>query len=154
MKNLRCLAAVPAVACLLVTPVHAEHDPQDAIVVTATRTAVTADESLASVTVLTHADIVRSEARSVPELLRGTAGIDLAIQGGYGKLTNAFLRGTNAGHVLVLIDGVKIGSATAGTPAWEFLPLAEIERIEVVPRQEPSELPRAEDPRAEPPKKS
>jgi vitamin B12 transporter len=42
------------------------------------------------------------------------------------------LRGTNPGHVLLLVDGIPLGSATAGTPAWEYLPLAQAERIEVV----------------------
>jgi vitamin B12 transporter len=132
MKNVRSLATVAVVACLPITLAHAEPDPRDAIIITATRTAVTADESLASVTVLTRADIAHSGARSVPELLRGVAGMDFATQGGYGKLANSYVRGTNPGQVLVLIDGVKIGSATAGTPAWEFLPLSEIDRVEIV----------------------
>jgi vitamin B12 transporter len=132
MKIVRSLAAITVVACLPVTLTHAESDPRDAVIVTATRTAVTADELLASATVLTRADIARSGARNVPELLRGVAGMDFATQGGYGKLTNSYVRGTNPGQVLVLIDGVKIGSATAGTPAWEFLPLSEIDRVEIV----------------------
>ncbi len=102
------------------------------VIVTATRTAQTADETLASVSVITRADIERSQAQSLPELLMGTAGVDVAIQGGWGKVSSIFMRGTNSSHVLVLIDGIKVGSITLGTTAFEHLPLSQIERIEIV----------------------
>jgi vitamin B12 transporter len=36
-----------------------------------------------------------------------------------------------ARHTLLLIDGVRYGSATLGTPVWENIPLDSIERIEI-----------------------
>ncbi len=102
------------------------------IFVTATRTAKTADASLASVTVITRQDIERSQVESVSELLTGLAGIDSTVNGGYGKTTSLFLRGTNSNHVLVMIDGIKIGQATTGMASLEFLPLAQIDHIEIV----------------------
>jgi vitamin B12 transporter len=42
------------------------------------------------------------------------------------------MRGTESDHVLVLVDGIKIGSATAGTVPFEHIPLSQVERIEVV----------------------
>ena len=102
------------------------------VVVTATRSAQTVDDALASVTVITREDIDNSQALTLPEVLRSVPGLDLTTQGGYGKVTSVFLRGTESDHVLVLIDGVKVGSATAGTTAFEHLPLSQIERIEIV----------------------
>ncbi len=102
------------------------------IVITPTRTAKTADQSLTPVSVITRADIERSQAQSVQELLRGGAGIAVANNGGDGKISAVFLRGSNSGHVLVLVDGIKHGSATAGTTAFEHIPVDQIERIEVV----------------------
>jgi vitamin B12 transporter len=127
------LALCAAVAVVSATAVQAA-DPADQppVIVTATRTAQTVDSSLASVTVITREDIERTQAKTVPELLRGIPGVDLTTQGGPGKLTSVFLRGTNSGHVLVLIDGNRIGAATNGGISWEFLPLSEIERIEIV----------------------
>lgn len=104
----------------------------DDIVVTATRTAQTADASLASVTVITRKDIERSQAVSLDEILRGVPDLDVARNGGYGKNTAVYLRGTNAGHVLVLVDGVRAASATLGTFAWQDLSPEQIERIEIV----------------------
>lgn len=102
------------------------------LVVTATRTAQTAEQSLAAVTVIDRAEIERKQAASLPELLRGVPGASLANNGGPGKTTSLFLRGTESDHVLVLIDGIKVGSATSGSAALQDLPVELIERIEIV----------------------
>ena len=104
----------------------------DTIVVTATRTAINAEDSNVPVQVLDREAIERSQATSLLDLLRGRAGINLANQGGPGKLSSMFLRGTESDHVLVLVDGVRIGSATSGMAAFQDLPLAQVERIEIV----------------------
>ena len=65
-------------------------------------------------------------------LLRGRAGIDLGNQGGLGKISTLFLRGTESDQVLVLVDGVRIGSATAGLVSFQDIPVEQIDRIEIV----------------------
>lgn len=117
---------------LLLTPVVVSAQTLDTVVVTASRIAETADDSLASVTVITREDIERQQAYSVPDLLRGVPGLNVVSTGGRGNNTSLFLRGTNSNHVLVLIDGIKVGSATTGQAAFEDLPIEEIERIEIV----------------------
>ena len=104
----------------------------DTIVVTATRTELNAIDSNVPVQVIDREVIERSQATSLLDLLRGRAGMDFANQGGAGKLSSMFLRGTESDHVLVLVDGVRIGSATAGMTSFQDLPLEQIERIEVV----------------------
>src|SRR3989344_5302878 len=130
MKRLS-LFCTAAMAAAMLSPVHAA-TTEEAVIVTATRTARTADETLASVSVITRADIERTQAKSVAELLAGEAGVDTTANGGYGKSTSVFLRGTNSDHTLVLIDGVNVGSATLGTAPWQYLPLDQMERIESV----------------------
>ncbi|HWU52222.1 MAG TPA: TonB-dependent vitamin B12 receptor [Tahibacter sp.] len=129
-------AAVAAFLTLPAAPLLAEpapHTPElDDIIVTATRTAVTVDDSLAPVNVITRQDIERLQARSLLDLLRGLPGVSLSNNGGPGKQTSLFLRGTESDHLLVLIDGVRIGSATAGSAAFQDLPVEQIERIEIV----------------------
>ncbi|MDD2161601.1 TonB-dependent vitamin B12 receptor [Pseudomonas sp. MIL19] len=100
-------------------------------VVTATRTA-TPLVSVASSSVITREDIERSQAQSVPDMLRGLAGVQIVSNGGRGKSTSLYLRGTSEKQLLVLIDGVKVGSATSGAAALQDIPLALVERIEVV----------------------
>lgn len=105
---------------------------QPPVIVTATRTAQTADETLASATVITQADIARLQARSVEDLLRGVPGLNIVNSGGPGKQTSFFLRGTESDHVLVLIDGIRVGSVTSGTTSFENIPIQQIDRIEIV----------------------
>ena len=104
----------------------------DQVVVTATRTQTPIADSLFPVQVIDRGDIERSQARSLPELLRGRAGIDLGNQGGLGKLSTVFMRGTESDQVLVLVDGVRVGSATAGLVSFQDLPVEQIDRIEIV----------------------
>ena len=89
-------------------------DTLDEVVVTATRTAITTDAALAPVEVIDRDAIARSQAGSLGELLRGRAGINLSNQGGAGKLSALFVRGSEADHVLVLVDGVRVRAATSG----------------------------------------
>jgi vitamin B12 transporter len=102
------------------------------VVVTATRTEQTQDQTLSAITVIDRADIERLQPASLADLLRGTPGMQLANNGGPGKATSIFLRGTESDHVLVLVDGIKIGSATTGTAALQDIPVEQIERIEIV----------------------
>ena len=104
----------------------------DNLVVTATRTAITADAALAAVEVIDREQLDASSARSLPELLRGRAGISIVNQGGMGKLSTLFLRGTESDHTLFLIDGIRVGNSTSGLTSLQDIPLSQIERIEIV----------------------
>ena len=105
---------------------------KEPIVVTATRTVQTVDASLASVTVIKREDIERQQSRSIHDLLRGVTGINIINNGGPGKNTSIQMRGTESDHIMVLIDGIRVGSATSGTTAFENIPIEQIERIEIV----------------------
>ncbi|HET8818171.1 MAG TPA: TonB-dependent vitamin B12 receptor [Xanthomonadaceae bacterium] len=104
----------------------------DEVVVTATRTATTVDETLAPLEVIDREEITRSQARSLQELLRGRAGISMSTQGGAGKLSTLFMRGAESDHVVVLVDGVRVGSPTSGLVSFQDLPVELIERVEIV----------------------
>ncbi len=124
--------AMAAVA--LAAPLHTAQSATNlgVINVTANRTALTADETLAPVTIITREEIQASQAKDLTSLLDGLPGIAMTNNGGLNKVTNIRLRGTGSNHVLVLVDGIRIGSATLGTVAFEHIPLNHIERIEVV----------------------
>lgn len=101
-------------------------------VVTATRSASRADELVSEVKVVDRAAIEASTARTLPELLARTAGVQTAATGGRGSNSQVFIRGAENRHTILLVDGVRLGSATAGTPSWETIPIEMIERIEVL----------------------
>ena len=101
-------------------------------VVTATRTPVQAARLTRDVSVITRDDIARAGPTSLPELLSREAGIEFASNGGDGRQSSLFIRGTNSNQSVVLIDGVRVVSATTGATALEQIPLEQIERIEIV----------------------
>jgi vitamin B12 transporter len=124
-----------ALGVAFIASAHAETLPEfvgETIVVTPTRTDQSLDQTLAPVIVITRADIMRLQAKSLIELLSGQAGITLANSGGAGMQTSIFMRGSNSNHVLVMVDGIKIGSATTGAAAFQDIPVEQIERIEIV----------------------
>ncbi|HRF84373.1 MAG TPA: TonB-dependent receptor plug domain-containing protein, partial [Pseudoxanthomonas sp.] len=125
-----------AVALVLALPAIASASDRatdlDEVLVTATRTEIALRDSLSPAQVIDRAEIERSQATSLQQLLAGRAGINLTNTGGLGKQTSLFLRGAGSNQLLVLVDGVRIGSATAGLPALQDLPVEQIERIEIV----------------------
>ena len=136
---MKILAAAIGVAlappCLLASnAVRAEPDAvrQPEVVVTASRTARSVDDTLASVTVITREDIERSQAPDVVELLRLVPGVDVVRTGGPGQAVTLIVRGGNSNHALVLIDGVRVANTAQGLYDFAHLPLEQVERIEVV----------------------
>lgn len=111
---------------------NAETDNLSEIVVTATRTETDKTELASAVTVITRSDIERRQVRTLPELLKGSTGLDVVQTGGYGQPASVYMRGAEASHILVLIDGIKAGSVTLGSTAFELIPVDQIERIEII----------------------
>ncbi|MDH0867728.1 TonB-dependent receptor [Mitsuaria sp. GD03876] len=122
------LLAAPAVSSLA----FAQSAPLDPVIVIGTREAQPLSKSVADV-VLIDADMLRnSGAGSVADVLRRYAGLQLTPNGGPGQTTGYLLRGSNTSSTVVMIDGVRVGSATLGQAAFESMSLANIERIEVL----------------------
>jgi len=111
--------------------VHAAAD-EAAVVVTATRIPTRVEEQLADVSVIDREEIEAAGASTLPALLAQQPGLQIVTNGGLGKTTSVFTRGTNAGHTLLLVDGIPLGSATLGQPSFHNLPLEQIERIEIL----------------------
>jgi len=126
--------SVLAVLCCVPVAALADGAPTQLgqIVVTATRTAQTEDQTLAPVTVITREEIELLQPTSLQDLMNDTPGMAVSNQGGPGKVSALFLRGTNSNQVLVLVDGIRVGNATAGTAPIEDIPVDQIQRIEIV----------------------
>lgn len=101
-------------------------------VVTATRTPTRVDDLVSDTVVIDRAQIEQQASRTLPEILARVAGVQISANGGAGKSSSVFIRGTEARHTILLIDGVRYGSATLGTPNWDNIPVEMIDRIEVV----------------------
>ncbi len=137
MSSSRIAALVAALAayclpCSLAAAADEAPSLLDPIVTTATRTPRPASELLAPVVIVDRDAIERSLAADLTDLLRFYAGIDIARSGGPGQTSSAFLRGTESNHVLLLVDGVELNPGTIGGAPFAAIPLAAIERIEIV----------------------
>ncbi len=104
----------------------------DEVVVTPARHSQDIDEVIPSVIVIDRETIERTPSADVTDLLRWYAGVEIGRTGGYGQQTSVFVRGANSNHTAVLINGVKMNSATTGAPALEVINASVIERIEVI----------------------
>lgn len=104
----------------------------DPLVVTAQRISQPLSQTLAATTVITRADIDRLQPSSLADLLQGQAGVEIGRNGGKMGATSVFMRGTNSNHTLILVDGQKINDPTAGGASLQFIPVSQIERIEIV----------------------
>lgn len=102
------------------------------VVVTATRIATRSNELLSDVGVLSREEIEQAGPATLEQLLSRQPGIEFSANGSAGAVTSVFIRGTEGGHTLVLIDGLRVGSATLGTLSWSRIPLSQIERIEIL----------------------
>lgn len=110
----------------------AENLNLDDVVVTASRIQQSRTSLVADVTVIDRETIERAGASSLTDILRAQPGVQVVNSGGAGTASSVFLRGTNDQHVVVLVDGLRINSATLGTTAYESIPLSQIEKIEIL----------------------
>lgn len=124
------LAALP-LALAAVLPAFAQPTLRESVV-TATRAQTRADELVSDVTVIGRPQIEASTARTLAELLSRNAGLQMSANGGLGKQSSVFIRGTENRHTILLVDGVRLGSATSGTPSWDAIPVEMIDRIEIL----------------------
>jgi vitamin B12 transporter len=129
--------AIPALILLPVFAAAADASQQEAqklnpIVVTATLAPSTHGESLSSVTVLEEEEIARQQALQFSDLLESQPGINVVNNGSFGKQASVFIRGHDSSGAVLLVDGIRLRSATTGAPAWQYLPPQMIKRVEVV----------------------
>ena len=101
------------------------------LITTPLRRETSLERSTSSVTVVEEQDIKKSAAPDLPSLLKSYPGVSVTSNGGMGADSSVSLRGTTPTQTLVLVNGVRAGSATVGTFNLSSIPLSSIERIEI-----------------------
>ena len=103
------------------------------IVITASRAPQSEGETPASVTIIDQQRIERLDEPLISALLRLTPSAAVATSGPGGSLTEVRIRGAEANHTLLFVDGIKIDDPASGdTPRFEILNADLASRIEVV----------------------
>ncbi len=90
------------------------------------------DQLISSAAVFDLDMIESSQVDDIPALIDVVAGISFRDSGGRGTQTGVFVRGVANSQIIVLIDGVRVGSATLGAAALNSYPIEAIERVEVI----------------------
>ncbi len=87
-----------------------------------------------SITVITAAQLAAGQLRTVPDALAAVPGLNVVQEGGPGGQTSVFMRGTDAGQVKVLIDGIDVADPASPNDSFDFgqLLTSDIARIEVL----------------------
>ncbi len=104
------------------------------VIISATGVPTPAEQIANSVTIVTAKEIEDEQHRTVPDALSLVPGMNIVQTGGPGGQTSVFMRGTNANHVKVLIDGIDVSDSSNATNRFDFgqLLTGDIERIEVL----------------------
>lgn len=102
-------------------------------VVSASRIELPAERVGSAVTVITAEDLERSGQKFVSDALRDVPGLAVSRTGSPGAATAVRIRGAEANHTLVIVDGIEINDQSAGSE-YDFSRLltSEIERIEIL----------------------
>lgn len=101
-------------------------------VVTATRIETPIEQTGSSIELLSSKQIEQQQSKSVQSALTQVPGVQFAQNGGPGTASSVFMRGANANHTLVLVNGVRVNSNTDGAFNLSMIPTESIERIEVL----------------------
>jgi len=117
------------------TPADTTMRSLTAVVVSATRASTTLERVPLHATVVSRAEILKSPAQTIDQLLRDIPGMNLPGAPYYttdptGQQTK--MRGVTNSKVLMLVDGIPVHDPFYSTTQWFKIPLSSIERVEVL----------------------
>jgi vitamin B12 transporter len=118
----------------LVSYANADTEAPEQITVLATRTDTPVDIAPAPVEIIDTQAIDARQSGIPADLLRGAPGFSVSRSGGIGAVTEVRLRGAEANHLLVLVDGIDINDPALGSSVdFANLDLIGMTRIEILP---------------------
>src|SRR5438128_407242 len=120
------------VAALGVATARAQSVELPQIVVSAGQAPMEASRVGASVTVISGEELREKHIPTVAEALRSVPGVEVDQSGGRGTLTQVRIRGDEANHVLILIDGIEVNAVADANFDFADLTVDDVERIEVI----------------------
>ncbi|MBV9553665.1 MAG: TonB-dependent receptor, partial [Alphaproteobacteria bacterium] len=103
------------------------------VVVSATLVPTPEKQIGSSVTVITRDDIQAKQERTLPDVLNDVPGLNVVQTGSPGGTTSVFIRGANANHTKVYVDGIDVSDPSGGN-TFDFSQMlaSDIARVEVL----------------------
>ena len=107
--------------------------PENPIVVTATRMPTRYNQLIPDVSVVDQEEIRDYGAQApISDILANEPGITVRTSGGLGTTTSVQMRGANTNQTILLVDGLRLNSASNGAAPWAYLPMPQFSRMEIV----------------------
>jgi len=123
-----------ALICLAIPPAFAQSPAADTetdeIIVTALR-AIAPSDVTASLTILERTDLDIRNSPFIADQLRAVPGLGISRSGALGALTQIRIRGAEANHTLVLLDGVEVSDPVTGETDFGLWSGLNINRVEI-----------------------
>ena len=134
MKKIQTIATAITGSLLFTLPFAVQaHDHVEEVLVSASLVPIAATRSANAITVIDSEQLKNRAALSVSDLLRDVPGLAVSRSGVQGSQTQIRVRGAEANHLLVLIDGVEANDPSQSDELnWGTLTASDIERIEVI----------------------
>lgn len=127
---------ITAACCAAALSINAEStntvEIASPIVITATRIETPIEQTGSSICVIDSDQLSAQQSKTVQSALQQTPGVQRVQNGGPGTTSSVYIRGANANHTLVLVNGVRINSNTDGASNLSKIPTESIERIEIL----------------------
>jgi len=95
-------------------------EPEDRILVIADPIKTEIEQKSGSHIVIPVSKNIRENYKNVAQVLKTVPGLEVLNQGGAGKVSTLFVRGTNSEHTLVLIDGIEVNDPISPTRSFDF----------------------------------
>ncbi|MBA5764478.1 TonB-dependent receptor [Vibrio sp. 404] len=128
----RSILAVTVASLLSYAPYSLAQQADETMVVTANRFEQPKSSVIASADVITKQQIEQLQLKTLTEALKWLPGVQVTNNGGQGQSSDVYIRGNSSSHIIVLLNGVRIGSSTLGSANFTAIPLTGVEKIELV----------------------
>lgn len=106
----------------------------DTMVVTATRTAMTVKETPSTVEIVDSKKLEQTQAKTLHDVLKGALGVN--VFNDFQGRSNVSIRGSESRHVLIMVDGKRLGGEAAynSANAWDVdrIRMEDVERVEII----------------------
>ena len=117
------------------SPAESSSKPKPAIeevFVTASRAEQSVDDVIASVSVMTNQDIINLQPLDLNDVFELQTGVDVLRTGSRGSVSSLQVRGASSSQTLMLVNGMRISSATLGTANYSLIPPELVAKVELL----------------------
>ena len=133
LRVFSCICYIVLLSFSKILNAESQVDSIEEVLVYASLVPISAERSANAITIIDNEQIINRPVSSISDLLRNVPGLAVSKSGVQGSQTQIRIRGSEANHLLVLIDGIEANNAAQNDELnWGTFVAEDIERIEVI----------------------